>query len=231
MPKLQSPMIKFLSTEARRVAHFSVAALALVATQVSFAAEVYNNGAPDQVSGTQMSEQIVAEDFTLAAATTVGSFRFWSVQQSAADYLGSVYWAVHSNVGGSPGAILFGGTTVAAAAAPTGASTGFGYDEYLFNIDVADFLLGPGDYWLSLHNGPLTAIDPTEMLWETTASMIGSESMYFDSVFGWLGAGTNLAFALNGPGVVDPPPGVSEPGTLALIGLALAAARIARRRA
>ena len=52
MPKLQSPMIKFLSTEARRVAHFSVAALALVATQVSFAAEVYNNGAPDQVSGT-----------------------------------------------------------------------------------------------------------------------------------------------------------------------------------
>ena len=231
MPKLQSPMIKFLSTEARRVAQFFAAALALVATQVSFAAEVYNNGAPDQVSGTQMSEHLVAEDFTLAAATTVGSFRFWSIQQSAADYLGSVYWAVHSNVGGSPGAtILFGGTTVAAAAAPTGASTVFGYDEYLFNIDVADFVLPAGNYWFALHNGPLTEIKPTEMLWETTGT-IGSESKYFDSSFGWTDAGTNLAFVLNGTGVVDPPTGVPEPGTLALIGLALAAARIAGRRA
>ena len=235
MPKLQSPMIKFLSTEARRVAHFSAAALALSAAQLSFAAPVYNNGSPDQVSGTQMSEVLVAEDFSLTALTTISSIRFWSIQSAPADYLGSVYWAVYSNAVGAPGAVLFGNTAVMTTAVATGNSTGFGYAEYVFDVDVADFAIGAGTYWLGLHNGPSASTVASEMLWSTTASTIGSESMYFDSTFGWTGAGTNLAFVLDGSGVVvpppPPPPGVPEPGTLALVGLAVLAARVARRKA
>lgn len=220
------------------LARTGVAAFALAAAQVGFAAPVYNNGAPDQVYGTQMSEVVVAEDFTLSAATTIANIQFWSIQSAAADYLGSVYWVVYSDVLGSPGAILFGNTAVPTLAVATGNSTGFGYGEYMFDIDVVDFDLAAGDYWLGLHNGPLASIDATEMLWETTASPVGSESKYFDSAFGWVGAGTHLAFALDGTGVVVPPPpppppptGVPEPGTLALVGLAVLVARVARRKA
>ena len=216
-----------------------MAALALAAAQLSFAAPVFDNGSPDQVYGTQMSEFLVAEDFSLTASTTISNIRFWSIQEFAADYLGSVYWAVYSDTGGVPDVILFGNTTVTTTAVATGLSTGFGYDEYAFDVDVVDFTLGAGSYWLGLHNGPSTLIAPREMLWATTASTIGSESMYFDSTSGWVGSGNYLAFALDGPGVVVPPPppppppptGVPEPATLALVGLALMAARVARRKA
>lgn len=209
-----------------------MAALALAAAPLSVAAPVYNNGLPDQVSGTQMSEVVVAEDFSLTASTTISSIRFWSIQSSPLEYLGSVYWAVYSNVGGAPGAVLFGNTAVTTTEAATGNSTGFGYAEYVFDVDVADFSLGAGTYWLALHNGPLASVDAREMLWSTTSTG-GSESQYFDSfTSAWVGAGTNLAFVLDGTGVVvPPPPGVPEPGTLALVGLAVLAARVARRKA
>ena len=229
------------SSGSSRIGHRSVlpqalvrtgmAALALSAAQLSFAVPVYNNGLPDQISGTQMSETLVAEDFSLTALTTISSIRFWSIQSASTDYLGSVYWAVYSNMGVAPGVILFGNTAVVTTAAATGNSTGFGYAEYLFDVDVVDFTLGAGTYWLGLHNGPSAVTVAREMLWSTTASTIDSESMYFDSTSGWTGAGTHLAFVLDGSGVVVPPPGVPEPGTLALVGLAVLAARGARRKA
>ena len=234
LPPACSSSRRHRALPAGSLARTGVAAFALAAAQVGFAAPVYNNGAPDQVYGTQMSEVVVAEDFTLGAMTTIANIQFWSIQDVAADYRGSVYWVVYSNVLGLPGAILFGNTAVATPAVATGNSTAFGYAEYMFNIDVADFTLAAGDYWLGLHNGPLTSINATEMLWETTASSIGSESKYFDSTSGWVGAGTHLAFALDGTGVVVPPPpptGVPEPGTLALVGLAVLVARVARRKA
>ena len=220
----------------RALVRTGMAALAVAAAQLSFAAPVFDNGAPDQVYGTQMSDVLVAEDFSLAALTTISSIRFWSIQSATTDYLGSVYWAVYDNVGGAPGAVLFGNTAVPTTATATGNSASFpGYAEYAFDVDVADFDLGAGTYWLGLHNGPLASTVASEMLWSTTASTIGSESMYFDSTFGWTGAGTNLAFVLDGSGVVvpppPPPPGVPEPGTLALVGLAVLAARVARRKA
>ena len=219
----------------RALVRTGMAALALSAAQLSFAAPVYNNGLPTLDYGTNMSGNVVAEDFSLTASATISSIRFWSIQSAPADYLGSVYWAVYSNVGGAPGAVLFGNTTVTTTAAATGNSTAFNYAEYLFDVDVTDFTLGAGNYWLGLANDPLDPANPTEMLWSPTASTIGSESMYFDSTFGWTGAGTHLAFVLDGTGVVvpppPPPPGVPEPGTLALVGLAVLAARGARRKA
>ena len=217
------------SVLSRALVRTGMVALALFAAQLSFAVPVYDNGLPDQLSGTQMSESFVAEDFSLTASATISSFRFWSIQSAPADYLGSVYWAVYSNVGGAPGAVLFGNTAVATTAIATGNSTGFGYAEYVFDVDVADFTIGAGSYWLGLHNGPSASVDASEMLWSTTASMIGSESQYFDSTFAWVGAGTHLAFVLDGSVV----PEIPESGTLALtlVGLAVLAARVARRKA
>ena len=156
-------------------------------------------------------------------------------KQNCAWRSNSVYWAVYSNavgaLGPEPGAVLFGNTAVTTTATATGNSTGFGYAEYVFDVDVADFAIGAGTYWLGLHNGPSASTVASEMLWSTRASVIGLESKYFDSTFGWVDAGTHLAFALDGTGVVVPPPGVPEPGTLALVGLAVLAARVARRKA
>lgn len=219
----------------RALVRTGMAALALAAAQLSFAAPVYNNGLPTLDYGTNMSGNVVAEDFSLTALATISSIRFWSVQDTAADYLDSVYWAVYSNAVGAPGAVLFGNTAVTTTASATGRSTGYFYAEYMFDVDVADFTLGAGNYWLGLANDPLDPANPTEMLWSPTASVIGSESQYFDSTFGWVGADTHLAFVLDGTGVVvpppPPPPGVPEPGTLALVGLAVLAARVARRKA
>ena len=48
-----------------------VAALALCLACGAQAATVFNNGAPNQLSGVNMSANLVAEDFTVAAAFNI----------------------------------------------------------------------------------------------------------------------------------------------------------------
>jgi hypothetical protein len=199
------------------------ALLALGVSQVAMAITVYDNGAPNLVSGTGMSEVQVAENFTLGSSFNITNLRFWSIQSAAADYSGSVYWAVYSNSGGQPGSILFSNTT-ATTGTPTGGSTGFGYGVYAFDIPVS-FTLAAGNYWLGLHNGPLANITPREMLWATTAVQVGSFGLYRDGV-NWVNSLNEHAFAIDGTVVVIP-----EPTTTALL-LAgvLATIGVARRR-
>ena len=72
------------------------------------AATVFDNGAPDQVSGVNMSSGIVAEDFTLASATFLTGIHFWSTQSSAGDYTGSLGISFYSDNAGTPGNLLAG---------------------------------------------------------------------------------------------------------------------------
>lgn len=212
---------------AHETARTCVLALAAGMSLTSQAAIVYNNGAPDQVYGTQMSEFQVADNFTIGTAANIDNIRFWSIQSAASDYSDSVYWAIYSNVAGQPGVVVQGGVTAAVAETATGLFTGFGYAEYVFNIPVA-FTLGAGDYWLGLHNGLLASINPTEMLWSTTAISAIPTGLYFDG--NWIDSGNEQAFLLEGTRVVVPPPGLPEPGTLTLLAAGLAAAAVFRRR-
>ena len=188
--------------------------------------------APDQVSGTNMSFAQVADNFSLGFVVNLTSIKFWSVQSAPGDYSGSVFWSIYSDASGSPGSVLFSDTATPAAVA-TGNSTGFGYDEYEFNIAVA-FQLLAGDYWLALHNGPLSQTDSVEMLWATSTSGVGPSGQYDDlgdaPDGGWLDSGNEHAFELSGDRVVIQPPGIPEPSTLALLFCGLLAARSVRRQ-
>jgi hypothetical protein len=188
------------------------------------AATVFDNGAPDQVSGVNMSSGIVAEDFTLASATFLTGIHFWSLQSSAADYTGSLGITFYSDNAGTPGNVLSGSASAVAAVA-TGATTPFGYAEYVFQGPSA-LNLTAGTYWLGLANLPSNSSAPSEMLWETTGIGSGATARYFDSV-SWQNSTQHLAFSLDGQAITPVP----EPSTMAFFGLGLAVIGLARRKA
>ena len=190
-------------------------ALAFSLGQAAQAATVFDNGAPNQVYGTNMSGNVVAEDFTLGSTYDISNIRFWSIQSAAADYSGSLSWAIYGNAGGNPGAVLKSGLSSAVATA-TGLSSGFGYAEYVFNIGTT-FQLAAGNYWLGLANNPLNPGNPSEMLWETTSTATGSQAKYLDGST-WFGSGNDLAFRIDGSVPVIP-----EPDTWALLLIGMAA--------
>lgn len=200
------------------------AALALGLSQAAMAITIYDNGAPNLVYGTAMAEFKVSENFTLGTAYDLTNLRFWSIQDAAASYTGSVFWEVSTPSGAQPGAIVATGLA-AVAATPTGGSTSFGYGVYAFNIPVA-FSLSAGNYWLTLHNGPMSNITPSEMLWATTAVQVGSFGLYNDGT--WINSGNEHAFAIDGNVAVIPEPATAG---LMLAGLAGALSLARRRRA
>ena len=207
--------------------------LAVFALGLSFAVSgvpIYNNGLPDQVSGTNMSEVLVAENFTIGAAADITNIRFWSIQDLASAYTGNIYWAIYSNTGNQPGSILNGGVTSAVSGTATGNSTSFGYAEFFFDISVV-FQLAVGDYWLALHNGVLSNNSPSEMLWSTTAAAIGSSSLYLDPPNSttpvWIASGNEQAFQLEGTPTT---PSVPEPSTFVLLMGGLLATALLRRK-
>jgi PEP-CTERM motif len=186
-----------------------------------FAATVFDNGPPDNNTGTQMSAFVVADDFTLASATNMTNIRFWSAQSAQSDYLGSVAWSIYSDVGSLPSATLFSGTSSATGVA-TGDATGFGYSIYAFDIPVS-FSLAAGSYWLGLNNSPLESVNPTDMLWASKGSIVGREGVYLDGA-SWAGTDQEHAFRLDGNGITSAVPEPYMPammlaGIAALAGL------------
>ena len=189
---------------------------------------IYDNGAPDWLDGNEMTQWIQAEDFTLTGAATVVGVRFWAISNVGDAWAGSAWYQFYSNSGGVPGALLASGSFV-----PTFASITCGFSG-CFQLDFdlgAGLPLGPGTYFLGLHNGDLSETGRREFYWATTgpnASGTGQEDEAPFGTGGWFDNGQQHAFQLYGGESTVP-----EPATMLLLAtglVGLGAARMLRRR-
>src|SRR5512139_40180 len=138
----------------------------LTLSGVSTAAVLYDNGAPNQLNGNEMTQWIQTEDFTLTAAATITDIHFWSVDSGLAD--GTITWQIYSDNAGLPNVILASGNTAVTRTA-TGNVLFFG-TEFANDFNIAALSLGAGTYHLGLHNGALSVTNRSEFYWETTGA-------------------------------------------------------------
>jgi hypothetical protein len=115
---------------------------------------VYDNGLPTHAlplgTGNNIAYFIGAEDFTLTTTQTIRAVRAWLYGNSG--YAGAIAWAIYSNIGNQPGAVLASGN-----AAATFTATGFlwidGTPEYEMDFPIPPFTATASTtYWLGIRN-------------------------------------------------------------------------------
>src|SRR5262249_5713615 len=156
--------------------------------------------------GASVTAAISAEHFTVTSPVLVTDVRFLSTEPPGT-YNGSIHWQFYTNnpggafPPGDPGSIVAEGETSAVTRTPTGNIAFPPYPEMVNDFSVGSVLLGPGTYWLGLHNGPLSqTTDPKPLgyLWEfgPPIDTLRFDTAPFDGK--WDVFGNQLEFALFG---------------------------------
>jgi hypothetical protein len=161
-----------------------------------------DNGAPDLSDASEMTHWIDANQFTLSSNSILWQVRFWDAEASTS-FQGTVYWEIHSdNGGGVPGPVLFSGLSTNVTHSATGRAIFGAYPEYVDNFDLPSVFLGTGNYWLVLHNGPLSNNLGRDIFWEQAINSSTAPSLTQPAPFTgpWEsnGASSQLAFQLYG---------------------------------
>jgi hypothetical protein len=194
---------------------------------------VHGNGAPNSQAGWDIfNDYRAADDFAVTTTLAFDLIRFWGLLPSGVAYTPTMFWEVLTDAGGVPSTTsVASGSAVASAFLRT--SLGVGFDSWQFDLGVGPQLLGPGIFWLALHDGQPGDVTDSSLLWEMTNARHGSEfAVDFMPVNEWSGSfGGDLAFELVDSAPVTATP---EPATLTLVAsglIAVAAAKRRRRRA
>ncbi len=191
---------------------------------------IYDNGPPNQVDGNEMTEWIQANSFTLTGTETITGVNFWDFEANGA-YQGSVTYDFYADNSGSPGTSLDLGSALLTQTA-TG-NTVQGGTEFADTFSVPSIVLGPGTYWLGLHNGPLSTQARDDMYWERTnptANNNPGDELIAPFTGSFISNGNAHAFQILGS---QQPGGVPEPGSTAMLfgaSIPLAGLLIRRRR-
>lgn len=207
---------------------------------------VYDNGAPppppDKVSGNEMTHWIQADEFVLPTDTTITGIHFWAWTPAPGPYFdGSVTWQIYDNNGTQPGNLLSWGNVMIPNATPTGkANSGFANSpEYVLDFNITPFAASAGtEYWLGLHNGPLTDKAKRGLrsgfYWETT-TVVTQNPLLSNPQEQVVGDTTwsdqyPLEHAFSLIGTVDSVPAVPEPSAIILMLTVLGGVAVLARR-
>lgn len=202
--------------------------LAFAAFAVGANAQVvfYDNGAPNQQNGNEMTNWMQTEDFMLQQDTPWFDLHFWTIEAPGGANDKQLYVALYDDNGGQPGNIIADGLGVETVNYSRnfvqGGVLGF-FDEYRYDVDISGYPLQAGvQYHLGLHANPTNNYGQRdEIYWETTNlnnTQTGWES--FGGENGpWSNNGQEHAFNLTT---------VPEPASMVALGAGLLA--FARRR-
>jgi hypothetical protein len=190
---------------------------------------VVNNGAPNGQAGFDIFNDFrAADDFTVATALQFNEIRFWGLLPAGSTYAPSIFWQILSDAGGTPGStVVASGAGIAATALR--ASLPNGFDSWQLDLAVGPQVLGPGIFWLALHDGAVGDITDSSLLWEMTGGRTGSEfAVDFIPASEWTGDwGGDLAFQLQNTTPVTATP---EPATMSLVAIGFGGLAAVRRR-
>jgi hypothetical protein len=130
--------------------------------------QLFDNGVPDLMEGSELTHWREAERFALTEGVIIGAVRFWDFEAVPGAFAGSFLWEIRANgPANRPGAVLHTGTSSNLSRVATGRRALFlNWPEFVNTFEIPAVALPPGTYWLVLHNGPLSNNVGQNLFWE-----------------------------------------------------------------
>ena len=189
---------------------FTTALLSCLVTFPAIAAVLFSNGEPDPSAGAVASnfghdpeyEYQSADDFSLAAASTISQVRWWGIYQGSNVPLEPDVFTlrIFADAGGLPSVTpIFEESLARVRRQKTGGFSG-GYDVYEYNVSLRPHLeLPAGTYWISI----VEDVDVEELgvawLWSLRSNSEGNHAYRFVDNTTWASQHSfTLAFEIRG---------------------------------
>jgi len=191
-------------------------AVVLFGTSLTNAEIVFDNGEPTIYTevGNDVLGSLQADDFVLTQDIFLTGAHFWTLEENAFAWDGTLEYFIFVNDNGAPGTIISTGDGQSIQKNATGEETpGATEYEYSFEFETPVSLVSDSMYWFGLH---LASGYPSDALWDIwwSPSVAGFGSTSFESDGGtldnWSDSGIHRAFYLEG---------IPEPATIFLLGV------------